>query len=526
MDLFDKPKGGTELMYNELIKRLPKSFLEEFSIFNYYYQADFTKTTIFWNQLSYDQDAVQFLRTPSYRDKIDYFVFVSHWQAERFRHIFNIPAYKIRVIKNANIEIFKKRFKKSNKIRLCYTSTPWRGLDVLLKAWEILQLQDCELHVFSSCKIYGKDFGKNDSQFEHLYKKCQELPGVVYRGSISNEELRKELPTFDILAYPNTFEETSCIAVIEALSAGLRVITSNLGALPETTEGWARLYQYLPNSELHAYRFANILKEEIELFKNNHFKTHLQDQIRVYSQKWSWDYRINDWVKFLQSISYNFTTKNVFDREVFNEVYKQNAYGLTNFNAEDVVIDLGAHIGSFSRLCYDKGCRNIHSYEADLRNYNIAYENLTPLSVNLYHKAVWKSNEPSQSLKISHSTIDSRESMMTISENGTQFVESIGLDSILSNFNRIKLLKIDIEGSEYPVLYTSTQLYKVKEIVGEYHEFLNTKNISINGYKQNIEDLYKFLTDQGFKIIHLKESFSLVKNYKFGQFKAINLKLI
>jgi DNA polymerase III delta prime subunit len=116
--------------------------------------------------------------------------------------------------------------------------------------------------------------------------------------------------------------------------------------------------------------------------------------------------------------------------------------------------------------------------------------------------------------------------MMTISENGTQFVESIGLDSILSNFNRIKLLKIDIEGSEYPVLYTSTQLYKVKEIVGEYHEFLNTKNISINGYKQNIEDLYKFLTDQGFKIIHLKESFSLVKNYKFGQFKAINLKLI
>lgn len=79
MDLFDKPKGGTELMYDELIKRLPKSFLEEFSIFNYHYQADFTKTTIFWNQLSYDQDAVQFLRTPSYRDKIDYFVFVSHW---------------------------------------------------------------------------------------------------------------------------------------------------------------------------------------------------------------------------------------------------------------------------------------------------------------------------------------------------------------------------------------------------------------------------------------------------------------
>jgi glycosyltransferase involved in cell wall biosynthesis len=91
---------------------------------------------------------------------------------------------------------------------------------------------------------------------------------VVYRGSIPNSELRAELPTFDILAYPNTFEETSCIAVIEALSAGLRVVTSNLGALPETTEGWARMYPYLMDPSLHAQTFANILLEEIELVRS------------------------------------------------------------------------------------------------------------------------------------------------------------------------------------------------------------------------------------------------------------------
>lgn len=61
---FDSPKGGTELMYDELMERLPANYKEQFSIFNYPYQADTSKQTIYWNQLSYDQDAVQFLKDP------------------------------------------------------------------------------------------------------------------------------------------------------------------------------------------------------------------------------------------------------------------------------------------------------------------------------------------------------------------------------------------------------------------------------------------------------------------------------
>ena len=296
----DKPMGGTELMYEELMKRLPQEYKDKFSIFNYPAYADVTKPTIYWNQLSYDQQAVQFLSDTANVETINQFVFVGNWQAEQFRKTFNIPGYKTTVLKNACIRVEQRQAGARDKVRLCYTSTPWRGLDVLLKAWEILKPQDCELHIFSSTKIYGKDFAiNNENYYQELYDKCEALPNVVYRGSVSNEELRKELHTFDILAYPNTFEETSCIAVIEALSAGLRVVTSNLGALPETTEGWARMYSYLASKDLHAVKFADILDEEIIKIKNGDLDSHLELQKQIYAPRWSWDNRINEWIDFL-----------------------------------------------------------------------------------------------------------------------------------------------------------------------------------------------------------------------------------
>lgn len=299
----DKPMGGTELMYEELMKRLPQEYKNKFSIFNYPAYADTNKPTIYWNQLSYDQQAVQFLSEPKNVESINEFVFVSHWQAEQFRNRFNIPGYKTHVIKNACIGIEQRQDGPRHKVKLCYTSTPWRGLDVLLNAWELLKPKNAELHVFSSTKIYGNEFANaSESQYQDLYNKCQTLDGVVYRGTLLNDELRNELPTFDILAYPNTFEETSCIAVIEALSAGLRVVTSNLGALPETTEGWARMYPYLASKELHAIKFADVLDDEIRKIKSGELDSHLELQKQVYAPRWSWDQRINEWTNFLNTL--------------------------------------------------------------------------------------------------------------------------------------------------------------------------------------------------------------------------------
>lgn len=299
----DKPQGGSELMYSELIRRLPQKYLDEYSIFNYPVNRDETKKLIYWNQLSYDQPIVQAFTDRNFTDTVEKFVFVSHWQFNQFQKYYGVPGIKSEVIQNAHLGVDVRKRQNTSIVKLCYTSTPWRGLDILLKAWDLLRPKNCELHIFSGTKIYGKDFyDSQDALYQKLYEDCQQLEGVVYRGNVDNEQLRKELPDFDILAYPNTFEETSCIAVIEALAAGLRVVTSNLGALPETTEGWARMYPYVHNKDYHAKVFADILSQEIEKIRDGALNDYLTQQATHYNQKWHWDARERDWFNFFSKL--------------------------------------------------------------------------------------------------------------------------------------------------------------------------------------------------------------------------------
>jgi len=68
-------------------------------------------------------------------------------------------------------------YKTGNMVRMLFHVTPWRGLNVLLGAMSLLR--DCNVHVdiYSSCKIYGEDFEKqNDAQkkIEEQTKKNKE----------------------------------------------------------------------------------------------------------------------------------------------------------------------------------------------------------------------------------------------------------------------------------------------------------------------------------------------------------------
>lgn len=122
-----------------------------------------------------------------------------------------------------------------------YTSAPARGLKVLLDAWSHIRdgLAKARLQVFSSMAVYQRE-GVADT-YRALCERCDTLPRVEYIGSLAQPDLAQALLRVDALTCPSIFAETSCISAIEALAAGCLVLSTDLGALRETTAGFGRL---------------------------------------------------------------------------------------------------------------------------------------------------------------------------------------------------------------------------------------------------------------------------------------------
>lgn len=264
---------------------------------------------VLWTGHAHDQRPMASLSDPGCAALWDRIVCVSDWQRENYRDAFGIPLEKVDIARNAMAPAFEGLFddeaaldsaKGSSPLRLAYTSTPFRGLDVLLACYPAVRRlhEDCRLDVFSSMQVYG--MGSDLDPHRELYARCRSTEGVDYRGSVSQAALARELAGTSILAYPNTFAETSCISVMEALAAGLLVVTSNLAALPETCDGWARLVEPIgPGRDANAFAldYARELDRALSDWTRDRqamlAKRHAQ--VRAMNETCTWDVRAGQW---------------------------------------------------------------------------------------------------------------------------------------------------------------------------------------------------------------------------------------
>jgi glycosyltransferase involved in cell wall biosynthesis len=220
---------------------------------------------------------------------------------------FRLEKKKCFVLKNAIspafANIFNKKVYEERKNKppiLVYTSTPFRGLNILLDVFPEVrkQVPEVKLWIFSSMKVYQQD----DKPFEYLYEKAKLMDGVSYLGSVSQTELAKKLSKVSIFAYPNIFPETSCIAVMEAMAAGLSIVTSNLGALPDTTAGFADLIDLGDSKQEYQKKFTKKILENLkEGFSAKKYEK-LKKQADFANTFYNWDLRAKEWNNFLESL--------------------------------------------------------------------------------------------------------------------------------------------------------------------------------------------------------------------------------
>jgi glycosyltransferase involved in cell wall biosynthesis len=220
-------------------------------------------------QDDWDQPMCQAFLLPRCRRSTDHVIAVSDWQRDRFRKVSSWPKSRISVVPNGFWEPFHTldRFPEKVGNRLVYCSTPFRGLARLVPLFPMIKekVPDVELHVYSDMKVYQYHEDDDQDQYGEIYKSL-DVPGIVHHGSIGQADLIKELEKTKIFAYTNIFAETSCIAQMEAQAAGNLVVTTGLGALPETIGPHGVIIPGFPGEEeynrLYVEKIVKLLTDE------------------------------------------------------------------------------------------------------------------------------------------------------------------------------------------------------------------------------------------------------------------------
>ena len=260
------------------------------------------KINILWMQHYVNQKETENLKNKEYINKLNYIVFNSNWNFENFKIQYKIPENKSIVLKNAINKIdFKNKTK--DKISLIYHTTPWRGLELLLKVFKKINKENVELNVCSSTIIYGKKFHDSyEKKFQKLFDDCKNTKNVNFHGYKSNSSILEMLKEVHIFSYPSIWTETSCISAIEAMAAGCEVVTTNLGALKETCSPFAKFVNFEKNLHNLELNYLSSLIDSINNFWSEDNQQKLKKQREKINQIYSWETRKVEWIDFLKKI--------------------------------------------------------------------------------------------------------------------------------------------------------------------------------------------------------------------------------
>jgi UDP-glucose:(glucosyl)LPS alpha-1,2-glucosyltransferase len=297
--------GGTELMMKRVHGTIDPVLLEQVQIIpSRVRELNPEKIRILYcHDLPDDPEASKALSRRAWAN-FHKIVFVSNWQMQAYITKFEIPWSKCIVIPNAIEPISRpeKLLGFNHPIRFIYHTTPHRGLNILYAVFNELckHHQNIHLDVYSSFKIYG--WQDRDEPFQEIFGQIDAHPNMTNHGTVSNDAIRLALGQADVFAYPSTWLETSCLALIEAMSAGLLCVHPNLGALFETSGSWTTMYQYNEDPNAHASWMFQILDQTLKHWNEDVMRTQINNQKSYADVFHNWTFRKPQWEQMINSL--------------------------------------------------------------------------------------------------------------------------------------------------------------------------------------------------------------------------------
>lgn len=296
--------GGTELLCRRLEAYLPTELLNEVQIIpsRLYGDLDPTKIRVLWlHDLPGDPESDKVLLNDGWK-RFHKIVCVSNWQQQRYSEQYNIPPSQFIVIPNSINPIERTRDWMSGKqIKFIYHTTPHRGLEILYYVFDKLaeKYPGIHLDVYSSFNAYG--WPGRDVPYKDLFSAIEQHPKMTYHGFQENSVVRKALADADVFAYPNIWPETSCMALMEAMSAGLLCVHPNLAALYETGANWTLQYQFHEDPQQHAMQIYSILDGFLASDKEM-YRQQIANASGYANIFYNWNSRSSQWTNVLNSL--------------------------------------------------------------------------------------------------------------------------------------------------------------------------------------------------------------------------------
>lgn len=202
----------------------------------------------------------------------DFVTCVSEWHKAQVCEVYGFDPDFVRVVPNGVDEalylddaIGSRALPEAaaGKFVMLYQSRPERGLEHLVRPGGIMdRLRDTNAHLLV-CG-YDNTTGPMVNFYGLLHRWADALPNVTMLGALTKPQLASLQKSCDLLVYPSEFEEVSCISAMEAMHAGLPMLASEVGALPETCKDAGVVWIPLKDGRADEEAFVTDIKVRLD----------------------------------------------------------------------------------------------------------------------------------------------------------------------------------------------------------------------------------------------------------------------
>lgn len=177
----------------------------------------------------------------NYYDYYDKIIFVSYDQYNDYISYTKINENKVIILNNILSPLFYYNNILNNtntntlllnkkKLNIIYISNPQRGLECFTYIFPILKKKypQITLDIYSSLEMYDIE---DNEKLKKMYNDLKNIDGINYNKSISQFELIDVMNQSLLFIYPTFVVESFCNSMIEAMSCGCYIVSTNIGAL-------------------------------------------------------------------------------------------------------------------------------------------------------------------------------------------------------------------------------------------------------------------------------------------------------